>query len=532
MTARMRLARTGERPRGRSTHRGGLAALAGLAVLAGLAAGCTEERKRPNVVLIVVDTLRADVLIEPGVSETPNIDALARDGYAFTRAFSHAPMTLPSHTALFSSRLPLETGVLNNGQEVPADLPLLAEWLGRYGYATRGVISLGTLSLGSRPDLRRGFDAYDARIWCMAPADQEWARVEGVLDGASGRQPFFLFAHWSDPHSPYNDHASDEGARLLLDGEELESVTTARMTLWNRTVELTPGEHVFTIVGSEDLQVHGAECRRDGKSLDVQFPQRVPGKEITVRVVQDGQRAAAVDCRIWISDVPSRREIRSRYMGEVEYADRYVGELLADLRRRGLYEDALIVFTSDHGEAIGDHGRVGHVEGLTDDQIHVPLVIKPPRGTELAGVERVDDRLVSLVDVAPTILELIGIPGLPGQRGRPLMGASGDVVHVAETHKPEAQKDQVALRDARYKMIYVVDDERFEMYDLAADPGELSDVFESARAERAGWPDELRALARAAEARGGARELDPELARQLEALGYAGAEPAPRPAGE
>ena len=131
-------------------------ALGGLLVLAGCGGGEGDApRKRPSVVLIVVDTLRADAVLDPrGQCDTPNIDALARDGVAFERAFSHAPMTLPSHTALFSSRPPFETGVFNNWQPVREDLPLLAQWLEEYGYQTHAVISLGTL------------DPHNRRKWC------------------------------------------------------------------------------------------------------------------------------------------------------------------------------------------------------------------------------------------------------------------------------------------------------------------------------------------------------------------------------
>lgn len=99
-----------------------------------------------NVVIVVIDTLRADAVFDPaGKYDTPNLDRLASEGIAFERAFSAAPMTLPSHISLFSSRPVLETRVANNGQDVPADLPLLAEWLADHDYDTRAVLSLCTL---------------------------------------------------------------------------------------------------------------------------------------------------------------------------------------------------------------------------------------------------------------------------------------------------------------------------------------------------------------------------------------------------
>src|SRR5262245_55369853 len=93
-----------------------------------------KPAEQPNIVLILIDTLRADAVLDPqGAYDTPNIDRLGSEGLVFTRAFASAPMTLPSHTSLFSSRPPLETGVLNNQQVVPEDLPVLAQWLEEHG---------------------------------------------------------------------------------------------------------------------------------------------------------------------------------------------------------------------------------------------------------------------------------------------------------------------------------------------------------------------------------------------------------------
>lgn len=116
-----------------------------------------------NVVLIVIDTLRADAVLDPaGRYDTPCIDRFAAEGIVFPRAFSAAPMTLPSHMSLFSSRPPLETGIYNNGASVREDLPLVAEWLAGHGYDTRAVLSIATL-YPTHPTRTpgRGFATYD-----------------------------------------------------------------------------------------------------------------------------------------------------------------------------------------------------------------------------------------------------------------------------------------------------------------------------------------------------------------------------------
>ena len=222
-------------------------------LLAGLLAAVTlvtascgdsyDSSKKRSVILIVVDTLRADH-VGPGIVETPSLTQLAADGVKFDHAFSHAPMTLPSHTALFSSRPPFETGVLNNYQDVPEELPLLAEHMQSLGYRTQGVVSLGTLNprKGQGSGLDRGFDSYDLDYWHMDLASNALERMTSHLDELRQAEPFFLFAHFSDPHRPYNAHEG-EGlmAGVVLDGEELASVTLSDMTQWEREIELDVG---------------------------------------------------------------------------------------------------------------------------------------------------------------------------------------------------------------------------------------------------------------------------------------------------
>ena len=501
------------------------------AVLAGaLAVGCgaSSETGRPHVVLIVVDTLRADAILDPaGRYETPNIDALAADGIVFERAFAHAPMTLPAHTSLFASRPPLETGVLNNGQHVPEDLPLFAEWLGDFGYDTRAVISIGTLAPGSEggPGLGRGFDSYDFEFWQLASAEQVDGRLRTSLSAWQGDRPLFLFAHFSDPHEPYDSHEDDgRAATVRMDGREIGTIPTSNMTVWAETLELGPGATRFELSSEHRFKVRWFVVKEKGRDLDLTWEVGEKGKPLNqVRVVaeRNGDTTAPCLVKIWLSDVPTRDELAERYVREVEYVDGYVGRIIDDLRARGVYDQSLILFTSDHGEALGEHGRVGHVEALTDEMIHVPLILKPQRAYERrAELVESSAGLVRHVDVVPTLLEMIGLPPLAGQRGASLLERA-DRVHLAETHKPEARKDKLCLRDDRYKMIYVVDDDRFLMYDLQTDRGEERDVFVSMHGERPEWPEQLRVFARAAATRVLIQgELDEETRRSLEALGY------------
>jgi len=498
-----------------------------LALVLALTAACGGgRRERPNVVLIVVDTLRADAILDPeGKYSTPAIDSLARDGVIFEQALAHAPMTLPSHTALFSSRPPVETRVVNNGQEVPGDLPLLSGWLGKYGYESRAVTSLATLSpLKAGTGLSRGFESYDIDYWNLDPAERVMPRISATLDSWDRQRRLFLFAHFCDPHEPYDSHA-DTGRQvhILLDGQELTTVSSENMTVLEDTLTLPPGKSELQLLSRTPFRVRFLKCLENGKPVELIRDEAFskPGRRKSAVIDRKGSTPGECTLKLWVSDSLPKPIIRERYVAEVEHVDRYVGELLTELRDKGIYEDSLILFTSDHGEALGEHGAIGHVQNLTHDQIAVPLIIKPPKGS--GPWDRLDaTRLVRHVDLVPTILQITGVPALPGQKGQSLLSTPDEVpLHIAQTHKPEAKKDKLAFFDGHYKLIYTVDDDTFRMFDLREDPAENRDVYATRISERPDWPDKLKSLAEVAgKLTRGDEDLTDDLANQLRALGY------------
>lgn len=485
----------------------------------------------PDIVLIVIDTLRADAVFDrPGKYATPHLDRLASDGLAFERAFAAAPMTLPSHVSLFSARPVHRTGVTNNGQDIPEDLPLLAEWLAAHGYDTRAVVSLGTLSTGTgnlAPS--RGFASYDRDFFQMAAAAASFERLAASLAERDCERPLFLFAHFADPHEPYESHGTERHeVEVRVNGAALVRLQSADFEQWRGTLELPPGRSQFELVSEhgKPIVVRQFECLEDGRALPLQWEQGQrlrPSRGVRLAVERGVGTSARCELRLWVNDVPRLPALRARYALEVTEADRCVGLLFAELERLGLYQESLIVFTSDHGEGL-ERELVGHVENLSDALIRVPLILKPPRshprGEELASAA---GRLVSHIDLVPTVLELAGLPPLPGQEGASLFATSPGV-HLAETHRPEAQHDQLALRDGQFKMVYFPLEERFELYDLAQDPREEHDVFQERAGERPDWPARLRRVQE--ERRAPSLPLDEaeraERAALLEALGYAG----------
>ena len=438
---------------------------------------------QPDVLLCVVDTLRADHTYgEFEGLETPAFARLQRDGVAFSSAFAHAPMTLPSHTSLFSSRFPHQTGVTNNYQLVPSSLPLLAEWLTAAGFACEASISLGTLWTPLPYGLlKRGFERFQGT---ESIERGDWANDQTlpVLESLTERRPFFLFAHYSDPHEPYNTRRHPErSVAVRLPGLPSEEVPIGTIAQITREVELGPGRHELLFDSDTFFRIRHLHARDGGRRIPVSFSEGELGgtdRRARASIQLDGLLSRSIAFELWIHDVPETRDIPGRYREEVVFADREVGRLLDQLDRAGLYESTLIVFTSDHGESLGEHRSIGHAQTLFDPELHVPLIIKLPAGHPGApALEAASESgLARHVDVVPTILEVLGLPPLPGQMGRSLLGEA-ERLHFAETHEPESPRDLYALRDLEWKLIFAPKDGKFELYDLVADPGETQDVY-------------------------------------------------------
>ena len=523
--------------------RAGLAAAGPLTCALIFGAGCARTPPVRRVVLVVVDTLRADAVgIWGGTAETPNLDRLAAEGVRFAAARSHAPITGPSHASLFTSRFPSETGVRTNGDRLGPELETWAEALARQGFDTAAFVSLGVLK--REFGFGRGFAAYTDHFgldWWRTADDLNRDVLPWVQSAA---EPFFLWVHYSDPHEPYAPPGRDyPRVRLTEDGRDLGSLPADGRT---RRVEVdwTGRRLRLGFVEAEPALVEGGlvtlRAVRGGDGVQVaagrgmfpwypdqkvaNFVTALPGElelERAVGVPVPAGRAVvtlAVDVKLPIP------ETRSLYCAEVEHADRELGRLLAALRSRFDAEGTLVVVVGDHGEGLGDHDLVGHIEQLYDSLLHVPLVLWAP-GVLPAGV--VVDEPVGLVDVWPTVAELLGLPPPAGARGRSLVplvrGAARSAAPLlAQTFRPEAAHDLEALFEGGHKLVREPESGRLELYDLRADPGELTNLAAADPARAAELAARLDALLASLSVPAVAPQapLDDTTRSRLEALGY------------
>jgi arylsulfatase A-like enzyme len=463
------------------------------------------------VVLISIDTLRADRLNSYGyrVREvSPEIDRLADEGVLFETHITASAWTTPAHLSLLTGLSPSAHGVmaaisqiwdrLRFGQPAPRladEHETLAEVLSARGYATAAFT--GGRTVDPRIGFDQGFDLYDT---------SQAKLLDGGLDPvtewihAHRERPFFLFWHTFEVHAPY-----------------------LRTDL------------VRDVVSEDDAQALEAAFA----GLEVGRP-RFPLEEKKAR-------RRLMRLRLHTLEVCS-----ALYDGGILSADRAVGSLMAALKDAGIYDRTLVVVTSDHGEQFGEKKGEGglavrdgsfynaHGRTMYEESIHVPLVFKlpggHPAGRRIAEVTRA-------IDVMPTILEVLGIPGPTAMQGtslRPLWEGKDDEPRKAFTEALTASFESKSLRGGRYKYVLSFDGDRVEehgraavleradvveLYDLATDPGEqhnlLVDPSPAAAAIGARLDAELRQIA--AERLGQADEvvLDAETLEQIKALGYA-----------
>jgi arylsulfatase A-like enzyme len=422
-----------------------------VAIVALGAPACREDPEaHPNVLLITVDTLRPDRLGAYGYDRirTPNIDRLAAEGALFENVITDTPWTTPSMSSVMTGTYATVHGFKStNANRLAQENVTLAEVLGKAGYTTAAVV--GSFPLDAVFQLDQGFDRYDddftTPIWVMP--GHEFEHIESEFFESPDRQRFFILSKALND-SRREDAEVTDAALAWLSEERVEP-----FFLW---------VHYFGPHEKPDWTV--AEERRELRRLGMYDP-------------------------------------------DTEVADREVGRLVEAVDALGLAENTLVVFHSDHGESLGEHGLVGHGQLLNDATMRIPLIMRYPARIE-RGV-RVS-RLTRNVDVFPTVLDVVGIASereLSGESLLPLVGSSaargwaalrerfrGERVAYMETYYPahvafatpltlpDGKKLKVGLirrgvqtRDWKY-----VKSEPYPLLDVA--PGSLPEV-----------PDELKA---------------------------------------
>jgi len=412
----------------------------------------------PRVILITVDTLRADALgfsseAKNGVrAETPNLDRLASDSFVFSNAFSSSPWTKPSMATIMSGLSPYAHHIVWAAARVPDRVETLAEILATDGYYTGAVGDspfLGRFmnvdqgfrdyefyprpipgrSLGTRL-VRRVFPALYSKLKVTT---QELGEKSIEWINRNEQKDFFFWLHIFDPHDPYTP----------------------------------PAEFVET-------------------------PYRLEGKSFGDGVLSDeGVILGPAD----LSEPERRDWIRDLYLAEVGYVDATIGRVLDHLREKNLYDDSLIIVTSDHGDEFWEHDRWGHGHALYNEVVHVPLIIKmpgrPPANTagdsasETLGNSFTIDFRVANGSLLPTLIDILNLETTTPEfsypsfasflLAEPHAAASEPIITSAvNTEGRDDRKAQESIIVQGRKLIRYLESGDTEVYDLENDPGELS----------------------------------------------------------
>ena len=434
----------------RRSQRRGLA----LALLAAAVLGCGRSEPRPNLLLITLDTTRADRFGFAGyeAARTPHFDAFAAErAVVFDNAISAVPVTFPSHTTILTGTFPVFHGVHDNdGYFLDDDVTTLAEILKPQGFTTGAV--LAAFPLDSEVNLDQGFDTYDDDYqadWTPAEIAARGPFSFGFLERKADRvnlavgrwlekywrERFFLWVHYFDPHQPYNPPP--------------------------------PYDSQF-----------GADP----------------------------------------------------YDGEIAFLDESFGKLLAMFEERDLLENTIVAVVGDHGEALQEHGEPTHAHFIYDATLRVPLLFAVP-GERLRAGARVAAQ-VRTVDVAPTLLELLGLPPGPEMQGESLVpfladpDREGSSEALLENYYNKFNFGWAPLRGLRTERFKLIEAPGLELYDLRQDPAELVNLAPGDSERVAELRDRLHRLARRFGSpdlgRSAAAQIDDETRRKLEALGYLG----------
>ena len=395
----------------------------------------------PNVILITLDTVRADHVGCYGATDiqTPTLDALAHDGIVFDRAISQVPLTWPSHAVILTGTYPFQNGVQDfTGAPLEPRFRSVAQAFKQHGYSTGAVVS--SFVLDKSWGLARGFDFYDD---AFSPEQFE-SRDLGLVERKAGesvtraidwmkknpRRPFFFWLHLYDPHSSYD-----------------------------------PPEPFHT-----QYQGH-------------------------------------------------------LYDGEIAYADRELGRFMGWLKSNRLYDRSLIVFLSDHGESLGEHGEKEHGFFIYNSTVQVPLIVKPPAGSRLRPGHVA--RPVETAAVAPTLLALAGLkdpitrqfhsPGLFGDAAEKEDAAYSETFYTFSSY---GWSPLHAIETSRY---HYIEAPQPELYDLTTDPKEETNLVAQQTATVAVLKDKLQQLMKVdafKPSTTGTTTVSPDALDKLRALGY------------
>jgi arylsulfatase A-like enzyme len=418
--------------------------------------------RHPNIILITMDTVRADHLSLYGYDRetTPNLKRLSEGATIYTRAVASGDMTLSTHASIFTGMYARQHGAhfdpwngYPEGQPLSDKFHTMAEILSENGYSTMGIVANYTF-LSHHYRLNQGFQYYDNRALIALLADTELYFIrQGIRN---------ILIHFA-PRETFD-------ARC----QRAEKINSEVFTFLDKPHK--KDELFFLFINYMDAH----EPYIPPSPFDTMYP----GKNETFASDSYFKLAKEV---IKLERKATNEEINhliSQYDGEIAYLDFHLGKLIAKLKERGLYENSLIIITSDHGEAFGEKNLFNHGVSVYQDQVFVPLIIKYPNVRE----KRIVHKIVSVVDILPTVLDVLGSELPVNLKGQSLLKLEKDNLrdvisesfpsgHLRSLH-PRFDRIEQALFLGPYKFINSSAGQK-QLYNLTKDPHEKENIYQS-----------------------------------------------------
>ena len=426
-----------------------------------------------NAIVILIDTVRADTFAPFSPSNkvvTPAYDALAKESTVFLNAYNQENWTKPSVATTLTGTYPSTHNTKTDGAKLPDEVELISEHLKKAGFATAGFVANGYVS--EKFGFQRGWDVFKNYIRESVPSEAEVVYGDALeWLKAHKDSPYFLYIQTIDPHVVYR--VEREFSDQYYEGDY-------------------SGPLGSTVDAAEQIAL---------------------GK---------GSLKASEDDLGWL---------KALYWGEVSYHDQQMGRFIEELKTTGVFDDTVLVITNDHGEELGDHGKFGHGHSLFEELLRAPLLFHFPKVFAAKEVSEV----VENVDLMQTVLDVLGQKPMAAADGASLLPLlRGEAVQRPYYSLSEFLDSRRASRVGNYKLIVSVGNYE-ALYDVVADRGEENDLSKShpialrmvevSMGEGLANPNKAQRLddiSTKRQFRAGEADIDPEMRKQLEALGYFG----------
>lgn len=444
-------------------------------------------KPRPNIILIVMDTVRADHLSSYGYHRqtTTNLDRMARHGVLYENAFTAAPWTPPSHASIFTGKYPSHHKTIGKDVRLKKENTPLAEILSRNGYYSIGVTCCQLLGLGSgfekgfhkfielKPPSLSSFKldklSYKDRIRTLiyGPDEGVYQATESIKSflkrNYTKKHPFFLFINYFNPHTPYDPPRPFKKRFYRGFDESRFYLTEVLLNKIQRTAER---------VSDNDLDIR------------------------KLRWIASGGGGFAFAAKKTSVSEKEWEVVKSWYDGEIAYLDYHLGNLVDFLHEKDIFDDTFFIITSDHGENFGEHGLAVHPLCLYDSLLRVPLIMSHP---DLTPKGKTVTNLVSTVDIFPTIMDMLDIKFDENIQGKSMHPFEDREIHsficaeygglhtrgfkgleswkIASKIKDilgEIDRGGKCIRTPTYK--YILSLQKEELYNIRDDPFEQEDI--------------------------------------------------------